>query len=102
MLLTHSAGDNARSSPPPNALIPSDDPYEDPEQLAEIIKSRYTDAKSYMKETPRTMSFAEFSRLIDEIEQKEAGPVMLRALRAPNIDDPFLYRVTLRPVSYYE
>ena len=99
--LTHYAGDNARSSsPPPNDIIPNDDQYEDPEVLAEIIRSRYTHAKSYMTNTPRTLSYVEFSRLIDNIELEEAGLVLLRALRAPNIDDPFLYRVTLRPVSY--
>ena len=53
-----------------------------------------------MTKTPRTLSYVKFSQLIDNIELEEAGLVLLRALRAPNIDDPFLYRVTLRPVSY--
>ena len=52
-----------------------------------------------MDETPTLQSFAQFSRLLDDIEKRKGGSLMLRALRAPHLDDPFLYRIPLRAVS---
>lgn len=69
------------------------------EEIAAFYQEKYSRKHKHASEIPST--YAHSSHQPVDLHNRPGAAVMLKTLRFPNSNDPFLYQLSLRPVGHF-